>query len=362
MMQNVLVFGRGRYFQKKAEAIKQKYHVTAFVDNNRSKINLGDDWNRVPIISPEEVDNFPQYSILIMVSWQFVNEVVKQLVQLGITRDRIILGVNEEPHINETEEWLNRNRAAIEVEEDGALLFVCSFGKYLFNNRDELTKILLELYQKADSNISFLKTLSVENPVKTFGSNRGNPIDRYYIEHFLSNNSIYIHGNVGEMGEPTYTDWFGHDLRKKYIFHVNQKGENIKNINLETGEGIEDELLDCFICTQTISFIYDIHSTIKNIWRLLKKDGVAMITVPGICKISMGDYEQWGDYWRFSKQSLLRLIKEEKFDLINIVSNGNIKTAMCFLYGMTVEDLTEEDFAYNDEQFPVVVSAIIRKK
>ena len=360
-METILVFGRGKYFQKKADAIRQKYQVKAFIDNNPKEMALGGDWDNIPVISPKEVDCFPECNILIMVSWQFITEVVKQLIQLGIARDRIILGVNEEPSSNETEDWLNRNNAVIEVEKDGALLVQCVYGRYAFNNFNDLSRILLELYQKADPNISFFKDLSVINPVKTFGSNRGNPVDRYYIEDFLSKHSDYIHGDVGEMGELTYTERFGQGLRKKYIFHVAQNGENIKNINLETGEGIENGLLDCFICTQTIQFIFDVKSATENIHRLLKDGGAALITAAGISKISMGDYNQWGEYWHFTKQSMERIFKEAGFSEVYVESFGNIKTAMSFLYGMTCEDLSEEDFQLNDEQFQLIITALVKK-
>ncbi len=361
MMESVLVFGRGQYFQKKAELVRQKYNAKAFVDNNHGEHILGNNWDSIPVIYPSNISDYPQCNILVMVSWRLMNEVIKQLISVGVTRDRIILGINEKPLVNDTEAWLYSNQAVIEVVEDGGLLVRCPYGRYVFNNCDEFSRIMLDLYQKTDPNISFFKTISVNNSVKLFGSNRGNPIDRYYIEDFLERNSEYIHGDVGEMGELTYTEQFGQEINNKYIFHVSQKGEDIKNINLETGEGIENELLDCFICTQTIQFIYDIKSVAKNIYKLLKDDGVALITAAGISKISLGDYNQWGEYWHFTKQSMKRIFQDAGFSEIEVESYGNIKTAMCFLYGMTVEDLSEDDFELNDEQFQVIITALVKK-
>ena len=145
------------------------------------------------------------------------------------------------------------------------------------------------------------------------------------------------------------------------MLHLNRKGENVLNINLETGEGIKDNILDCYICTQTIQFIYDLNSVAKNIYKMLKKDGVALVTAAGISKISTGDYNSWGEYWHFTKQSMERLMKNAGFTEVAVETYGNVKTSIAFLYGLTVEDLSGDDFKYNDEQFQMIVTAFVRK-
>ena len=42
-----------------------------------------------------------------------------------------------------------------------------------------------------------------------FGFDRGQAIDRYYIEHFLKQNADCINGRCLEMGDPTYIGKFG---------------------------------------------------------------------------------------------------------------------------------------------------------
>jgi hypothetical protein len=96
---------------------------------------------------------------------------------------------------------------------------------------------------------------------------------------------------------------------------------------------------------------------------LLKHGGVSLITVSGLEEISMYDYSNWGEYWRFTEQSLKRLFSDKFGDEnVQVESFGNVKIAMGIIYGLCVEDLKEEDFKYNDKQYQVVVTARVRKK
>ncbi len=114
-----------------------------------------------------------------------------------------------------------------------------------------------------------------------------------------------------------------------------------------------------FSCTQTLQFIYDIHNAVRNIHELLHPGGAALITAHGISQIAMYSYRNWGEYWRFTEQSM-RLLMEEVFDKdkIEIYRYGNVKTAMAFLYGLCQEDLSLEDFEPNDEMFQLVLGVV----
>src|SRR5216117_2974376 len=55
-----------------------------------------------------------------------------------------------------------------------------------------------------------LGTLRRTTPLShDFGYDRGTPIDRYYIERFLSDERCSIRGRVLEVKDTTYTDRFG---------------------------------------------------------------------------------------------------------------------------------------------------------
>ena len=57
-----------------------------------------------------------------------------------------------------------------------------------------------------------------------FGLDRGKPIDRYYIEKFLHQNSPSIKGVVMEIGEDVYSKQFGTGkIAKQEILHFSKE-------------------------------------------------------------------------------------------------------------------------------------------
>lgn len=207
----------------------------------------------------------------------------------------------------------------------------------------------------------FLKSvLPVSNQ---FGFDRGNPVDRYYIDKFLEKQSNWIRGTVIEIAENTYTKRFGgENVGKALTLHVNKdRGDDIIG-DLVTGDGIPENIADCFIMTQTLPFIYDIHSAVKNTMKLIKPGGCILCTVPGITQISRYDMDRWGHFWSFTDLSLRKLF-EEIVPAANITINsyGNVKSATSFLYGLAAEDLSKKDLDYRDNDYQVIITAIVIK-
>lgn len=197
------------------------------------------------------------------------------------------------------------------------------------------------------------------------GWERGTPIDRIYMEQFLEQHKKYIHGTIMEIAENTYSIKYGHNLERSLIFTADNMVHTSENIiigDLQSGEGTQENLLDCFILTQTLPFIYDIHSCCENIIKMLKSGGTALITVRGISAISTYDEVRWGDYWGFTAQSLKKLFSGDNIEIISLEQYGNLKTAVGFLYGLAYEDLEDRDFKINDKLYPVLLGIVIRKK
>lgn len=201
-------------------------------------------------------------------------------------------------------------------------------------------------------------------PVSTlFGFERGMPIDRYYIEKFLAKNQKLICGDVLEIAESTYTMKFGgQNVRKAWVLSFTD-GEKVDILgDLATGEGISENLVDCFIMTQTLPFIYDINQVAKNAVRIVKPDGYLLVTVPGITQISRYDMDRWGHYWSFTDLSLRRLFEEVvPSENIKIETYGNVKTASCFLYGLAQHEISKKDLDYTDPDYQVIITAVVKK-
>jgi glycosyltransferase involved in cell wall biosynthesis len=193
---------------------------------------------------------------------------------------------------------------------------------------------------------------------RDFGYDRGVPIDRYYIEDFLTCYQEDVRGHVLEIADDNYTRQFGGDrVAKSDILHVAAGDPKATIIgDLATADHIPSDTFDCIILTQTLQVVYDVCAVLRTVHRILKPGGVVLITAPGISQISRYDMDRWGYYWSFTSLSLLKLFKEV-FPSEHVVtqSYGNVLTATAFLYGMAVEELKRKELEFIDPDYEVII-------
>lgn len=359
-MKDIIVYGRGVYWKRKKDTIMRDYNVVAFIDSHikdRACVMQDD----IPVYSPAYAVT-ANLEIYIMVTNRYMNEMIHTLQDLGVSEGRIKTGLLIEPSFNVAEKLLVELGSEIRILPSG-IEINCSKGTFIFNDADKFRSIMRRLLSDKDPFIKHLIRMPVKPFSRQFGNETGKPIDRYYIENFLDDHKHFIHGDVMEIANHTYTYQFGHDIRHAFALHINGWGdENTVIGNLVTGEGIQENFVDCFICTQTLQMIYNIHNVVKNIYKALKPRGTLLLTGSGISQLSMNDYDNWGEFWRFTEKSMRKLM-EEYFGQANVhvQAYGNVKTSICFLYGVCQEELEEEDFKYNDEQYPLIVTAVCKK-
>ena len=198
---------------------------------------------------------------------------------------------------------------------------------------------------------------------REFGFDRGLPIDRYYIEQFLSAHSTDVRGHVLEIGDDTYTRRFGGGrVTHRDVLHATNENPQATIVaDLTRADAIADDSFDCVIFTQTLQFIYDVPATLTALRRILKPNGVVLATFPGISPISRYDMERWGDYWRFTTLSAQRLFGEA-FGNVTVKVHGNVLAAVAFLHGLAAQELTEEELNHHDADYEVVIAVRACKK
>lgn len=193
-----------------------------------------------------------------------------------------------------------------------------------------------------------------------FGFDRGLPIDRYYIENFLSRHAEDIKGHVLEIKEPLYTYKFGGEhVTKSDILHVEPGNPKATIIaDLTNADHLASDTFDCIILTQTLPFIYDVRAALKTLHRILKPSGVLLATVPGISQISRDDMARWGQYWSFTSLSTQRLLEEVfSADKIQVEAYGNVLAAIAFLHGLATEEFRQTQLDYHDPNYEVLITA-----
>jgi len=194
---------------------------------------------------------------------------------------------------------------------------------------------------------------------RTFGLDRGTPIDRYYIEGFLRENSSWIRGRVLEVAERTYTQRFGGaKVSQSDVLHLTgESPETTIVADLTDAREIPDDSFDCIVLTQTLQFIFDIQTAVDELHRILKPGGCVLATATGISQISRYDAERWGDYWRLTDQSARRLF-ESRFAPaeIHVSTYGNVLAATAFLEGLATSELSHAELDVHDDDYQVIVA------
>jgi Methyltransferase domain len=192
-----------------------------------------------------------------------------------------------------------------------------------------------------------------------WGWERGQPVDRYYIEQFLFHHAHDVRGRVLEVGDDSYTRRFGseqiHTVDVLHVTEGNPKATFIGDL-ANNADHIPSDVFDCVILTQTLQLIYDVPAALKTLHRILKPGGVLLATVPGISQI--GDKE-WGEYWCWSFTPLsVRRLFEDTFRVADVKaeSRGNVLAAIAFLHGLASQELREDELDYNDPAYPVTIT------
>lgn len=204
-----------------------------------------------------------------------------------------------------------------------------------------------------------LGDLERQTPIsRCWGFDRGLPIDRYYIEHFLNHHAADIRGRVLEIGDPYYTRLFGAgQVTQSDVLHV-KEGNPLATLvgDLTKADHISSNAFDCVILTQTLHLIYDVRAALATLHRIIRPGGVLLATFPGISQI---DHSLWKNswYWAFTSLSARRLL-EEAFSSLNVEveTYGNVLAASGFLYGLAVEDLRPEELDYHDPDYQILIT------
>ena len=193
-----------------------------------------------------------------------------------------------------------------------------------------------------------------------FGFDRGTPIDRYYIEKFLAQNSEDIRGCVLEIGDDKYTRHFGgnrvHRVDILSVEPANPKAAFVGD--LACSEVLPEAAFDCIVLTQTLQYVFELRAAVANLYRALKPGGILLVTAPSVK--SQIDGSKWGAtwYWWFTAAAMRRLLSEcfQARD-VAVSTSGNILTATAFHFGLAFEELELHELEMADPEFPLLITA-----
>jgi SAM-dependent methyltransferase len=199
---------------------------------------------------------------------------------------------------------------------------------------------------------------------REWGSARGTPIDRYFIEGFLKRHATDIRGRVLEIGTDAYTRRFGGDrVERADVLHVSERSPGVTIVgDLTRADQVPEGTFDCILLTQTLQFIYDPRAALESCHRALRPGGILLATVPGISQISRHDMDRWGDFWRFTTLSAERLFGEVfPSGGLEVLAHGNVLASVAFLHGLAMEELEPAELDHLDPDYQLLITVRARK-
>lgn len=201
--------------------------------------------------------------------------------------------------------------------------------------------------------------ISTTQPVsRLFGIDRGGAIDRYYIVNFLKDQRAGLNDvrKTLEVGEASYSELLFPSAKHDVL-------DFSLGMDLTDTDSLPENEYDCFICTQTLNFIYDVKAAIKGCYSLLSYDGTLLATVAGnISQVSKYDMDRWGDYWRFTYRSIDMLVREVFGNDVKVYPFGNSMAATAFIQGLCIEDIDTSLLDVRDPEYSIVIGIVAKKK
>ena len=208
--------------------------------------------------------------------------------------------------------------------------------------------------------VDFGDLRAVQPLCASYGSDRGSPIDRVYIERFLASHAADIRGRVLEMQSDAYTRRFGGAaVERADVLDIDPHNSRATLVaDLTVAQQLPAEAFDTIILTQTLQLIYDLDAAVATLHRALKPGGVLLCTVCGVSSVGRGEREDEQWCWSFTPLSLQRLLGH-RFTPSNVSCQayGNVLTAIAFLEGVAAAELAEHEYDPVDPAYPVVVAA-----
>lgn len=194
---------------------------------------------------------------------------------------------------------------------------------------------------------------------RSFGYDRGTPVDRYYIERFLDVHAADVRGRVLEVKDASYTRRFGGErVVRSDVLDIDPTNAAATIVaDLTRGDGIPSDAFDCIVLTQVLQLVYDLPAAIHTLSRALRPGGVLLLTVPGISQVA---YRQLGQswFWAFTEASVQRMLASAfPPEAVFVEKRGNVLAATALLHGLALEEVRAVELEPCDPDYQVILTA-----
>lgn len=198
---------------------------------------------------------------------------------------------------------------------------------------------------------------------RSWGYDRGTPIDRRYIDDFLFAHASDVRGAVLEIQEDDFTlACGGCRVTDHAVLDIDASNDRATVLaDLRKAPELASDTFDCVILTQTLHVVDDMRAALAECYRILRPGGVLLATFPAASRVCL-EYGQPGDYWRMTPAGA-RALFDSAFEPAHVSCEafGNVLTNAAFLHGMSTAEVTDSEFDHTDPYFPVLTGVRARK-
>jgi len=198
---------------------------------------------------------------------------------------------------------------------------------------------------------------------RDWGYDRGVPIDRRYIDEFLSAHSSDVHGSVLEVQEDEFTRAHGGPrVTSSTVLDIDASNPRATVLaDLRCAPAIGAGQFDCVVLTQTLHVIDDMAAALHECYRILKPGGVLLATLPSASRVCL-EYGHDGDFWRTTPAGARSLFRSAFApSAVTTSEYGNVLTNVAFLHGVATAEVADAEFEAADPYFPALTGVRARK-
>ncbi len=148
---------------------------------------------------------------------------------------------------------------------------------------------------------------------------------RYYLDQELDNNNHLFKGVVLDVGgkKKNKRGKFTPPYKQvdKWLFLNNDKTTNPDIFADLPNIPLEDESIDIVVCTEVIEYVYDYQKTLSEINRILKKNGILILSLPFLHTLHADDDY---DCFRLTEPLIKKELSINKFNICSFKRMGGV--------------------------------------
>lgn len=286
-MEKVIIFGIGNEFRKYKDYLVKKYDIVAYTANDR---NFVTEDIESKFIDPTDILKYEIDKIIIATTPCYLNEITEQILTYDDNLSTRIISAKE---------------ACMEILKK----CVCCGNWVRFLPLPEFYFIMWEKYQAPKWSLEFLNETEYECS-ECHASDRARMIITFLKRCFCEGKLLHI------APDRAVRSWIlnnCHDIQYESM-DFNRNDVDYK-ADIQNMYMFKDDSFDIFICSHVLEHVKDDRKAIKELFRILKPDGIGIFLVPIALDRQEID-EEWGlteeENWkRFGQNDHCRFYAKE---------------------------------------------------